>query len=102
MSIGHTAADYDTALAAFQAGADHVTHLFNGMPPIHHRAPGVIMAALDSPGVRPEIICDGVHIPWQCDSRNISSDLGRPDDPDFRIPFGQRECRMENIRLEVR
>ena len=62
VSIGHTAADYDTALAAFQAGADHVTHLFNGMPPIHHRAPGVIMAAFDSPGVRPEIICDGVHI----------------------------------------
>lgn len=39
VSLGHSTADYDTAMAAFQAGASHATHLFNGMPPLHHRQP---------------------------------------------------------------
>ena len=42
ISVGHTTADYDTAKAAFEAGADHVTHLYSAMPPLNHRAPGVI------------------------------------------------------------
>ena len=62
VSVGHTTTDYDTAMAAFAAGASHATHLYNGMPPIHHRAPAVIGAAFDSPGVRAELICDGIHI----------------------------------------
>lgn len=62
VSVGHTAADYDIAAAAFAAGASHCTHLYNGMPPIHHRAPGVIGAAFDAPGAKAEIICDGIHI----------------------------------------
>ena len=41
VSLAHTDADYADAGAAFEAGADHVTHLFNAMPPIHHRKPGV-------------------------------------------------------------
>ncbi len=61
VSVGHTAADYDTAKAAFAAGANHVTHIYNGMPPIHHRAPGVILAAYDTPDVQAEMICDGIH-----------------------------------------
>ncbi len=61
-SIAHTEADYDTAKAAFLAGADHVTHLFNAMPPFTHRAPGVIGAAFDAPACFAELICDGVHI----------------------------------------
>ncbi len=61
VSLGHTEADYDTAMAAFSAGASHATHLFNGMPPLHHRKPGVIGAAFDS-GATVEIICDGLHI----------------------------------------
>lgn len=61
-SIAHTEADYDTAMAAFFAGADHVTHLFNAMPPFTHRAPGVIGAAFDTPACFAELICDGVHI----------------------------------------
>lgn len=61
-SIAHTEADYETALAAFGAGADHVTHLYNAMPPFTHRAPGVIGAAFDSPHCFAELICDGVHI----------------------------------------
>lgn len=62
VSLGHTAADYDTASAAFAAGASHATHLYNGMPPLHHREPGVIGAAFDAPHVQVELICDGVHI----------------------------------------
>ncbi len=62
VSLAHTTADYDTALAAFQAGARQVTHLYNAMPPFSHRAPGVVGAAFDTPGCRVELICDGVHI----------------------------------------
>ena len=45
VSLGHTTADYGTAVAAFEAGATHATHLFNGMPAFAHRAPGVVGAA---------------------------------------------------------
>ena len=62
VSLAHTAADYNTAMEAFGNGARHVTHLFNGMEPYNHRAPGVIGAAADSPGAEVELICDGIHI----------------------------------------
>lgn len=61
VSLAHTVADYDDAMAAFQAGANHVTHLFNAMLPFHHRKPGVQGAAADA-GAYVELICDGVHI----------------------------------------
>uniref|UniRef100_UPI004056FCB8 N-acetylglucosamine-6-phosphate deacetylase n=1 Tax=Acetatifactor sp. TaxID=1872090 RepID=UPI004056FCB8 len=61
-SIAHTESDYDTAMKAFSAGADHVTHLYNAMPPFTHRAPGVIGAASDTEKSFVELICDGVHI----------------------------------------
>lgn len=61
ISIAHTTATYDQAHAAFEAGAKHVTHLFNAMPPLAHREPGVIGAAADAKAT-PEIIADGVHI----------------------------------------
>lgn len=62
VSIGHTTADYDTALEAMRAGAHHVTHLYNAMPPFAHRDPGVIGAAFDDPDCMMELICDGYHI----------------------------------------
>ena len=62
ISLGHTESDYDTAKAALDAGANHVTHLFNAMPPLSHRAPGVIGAARDADGCMAELICDGIHI----------------------------------------
>ena len=61
VSVGHTTADFDTAMAAYKAGATHATHLYNGMPAFHHRAPGVIVAAWES-GATAELICDGLHI----------------------------------------
>lgn len=62
VSVAHTDAGYEDAKAAFDAGATHLTHLFNAMPGIHHRNPGVIPAAVENPNVRAEIICDGLHI----------------------------------------
>ena len=59
-SIGHTAADFETAMAAVEAGATHFTHLYNAMTPFHHRRPGVVGAALDSDAYV-EIIADNVH-----------------------------------------
>lgn len=61
-SIAHTAADYETAKAAIEAGAAHVTHLYNAMPPFTHRQPGVIGAAAENERTEVELICDGIHI----------------------------------------
>lgn len=62
ISLAHTNADYDTAMDAFQAGANHAVHLYNAMPSFTHRAPGVIGAVADNKHVNAELICDGVHI----------------------------------------
>ena len=62
ISLGHTDCDYDTAKEAFLAGASHITHLFNAMPPFTHRKPALIGAGFDIKKVTPEIICDGIHI----------------------------------------
>ena len=61
VSIAHTDSDYDHAKAAIDAGVTHLTHLYNAMPGIHHRNPGVIPAAAENPNVRVELICDGLH-----------------------------------------
>ena len=61
VSVAHTDADYEQAKAAFGAGASHLTHLYNAMPAINHRNPGVIPAAAECPHVRAELICDGLH-----------------------------------------
>ncbi|MDY2937381.1 MAG: N-acetylglucosamine-6-phosphate deacetylase [Fusicatenibacter sp.] len=62
ISVAHTTADYETARAAFEAGASHVTHTYNAMPPFTHRAPGVIGAAFDKKDAMVELISDGIHI----------------------------------------
>lgn len=62
VAVGHTSADYDTALAAFDAGASLLTHAFNAMRGIHHRAPGPVVAAMHASHVTLEVIGDGVHV----------------------------------------
>lgn len=62
VAVGHTNADYDQTLAAFDAGASILTHAFNAMPGLHHRAPGPVAAAARTPGVTLEIVNDGVHV----------------------------------------
>lgn len=61
VAIGHTTADYAMAIEAIEAGADCLTHTFNAMPPLHHREPGVIGAAIDK-NIYVQVICDGVHL----------------------------------------
>lgn len=61
VSLAHSCANYDTARMAFSAGADHITHVFNGMPAFHHRDPGIVGAAADT-NAYVELICDGVHV----------------------------------------
>ncbi|MDO8337770.1 MAG: N-acetylglucosamine-6-phosphate deacetylase [Microcella sp.] len=62
VAVGHTEADEGTARAAFDAGATLLTHAFNAMPGIHHRAPGPVAAAFDDERVVLELVLDGVHV----------------------------------------
>ncbi len=62
VSIAHTDATYEEAAAVLDAGATHLTHLYNAMPPIHHRKPGVIGAGSERDDVIAELICDGYHV----------------------------------------
>jgi len=61
-ALGHTDATLLEACAGFEHGISHVTHLFNAMPPIHHRAPGSLVAVLNHDTVSAQIISDGVHV----------------------------------------
>lgn len=61
MFIGHTDADFETAMAAIKAGASYITHLFNAMTALNHRNPGVVGAALQAPVVT-ELIADTFHV----------------------------------------
>jgi len=62
VSLGHSGASYEQALEAIGAGARHATHLFNRMPPLGHRAPGLAGAVLQAEEIAAEIICDGHHV----------------------------------------
>ena len=62
VSVAHTQACYEVAKEAFEAGANHVTHLYNAMLPFGHREPGVVGAALENEEVFVELICDGEHV----------------------------------------
>ena len=61
-SLGHSECDYDTALAAIDAGATYATHLFNAMSGVHHRKPGLAACCLNEPGICAELILDGIHV----------------------------------------
>ena len=61
VSMGHTSADYDTAMRSTEAGVKHVTHLFNAMTPLAHRVPGVVTAAFNA-DVSCELIVDTFHV----------------------------------------
>jgi len=61
-SIGHTEASFELCLDAIGRGASHFTHLFNAMPPFHHRNPGPVGAAIASARTTVELIADGVHV----------------------------------------
>ncbi|WP_261301394.1 N-acetylglucosamine-6-phosphate deacetylase [Paenibacillus andongensis] len=62
VAIAHSDATYDEATEAFRLGASHITHCFNGMRPIHHRDPGLVVAAFEQPHVSLQAIVDHVHL----------------------------------------
>jgi N-acetylglucosamine-6-phosphate deacetylase len=62
VSLGHSGASYEEAVEGIRAGARQATHLFNRMPPISHRAPGLAGAVLESDEITAELVCDGVHV----------------------------------------
>jgi N-acetylglucosamine-6-phosphate deacetylase len=62
VAVGHTAASYEQTQKAITLGATVGTHLFNAMPPLHHREPGPALALLERPDVTVELIADGVHV----------------------------------------
>jgi N-acetylglucosamine-6-phosphate deacetylase len=67
VSLGHSGADFETAIAAIEAGARHATHLFNRMTPLTHRAPGLAGAVLARHDIAAELICDCYHVhPAMC------------------------------------
>lgn len=61
VSLAHTDTGYEAAIRGIDAGATHITHLYNGMNPIHHRNPGLIVAGAESEQVSAELISDGLH-----------------------------------------
>lgn len=112
VSVGHTVADYETAKAAFEAGADHATHLYNAMPPLAHRDPGVIGAAWEIPSVMPELICDGIHIHPAVVRLTfglfgkermiiISDSLRATGMPDGEYPFGGQMIEVHGNRATI-
>lgn len=62
VAVGHSDASYEVVRSAIDAGATVATHLFNGMPPVHHRKPGPVVALLEDPRATVELIADGHHL----------------------------------------
>ena len=62
VSLGHSGASYEEAMAGIDAGARQATHLFNRMTPLNHRQPGLAAAVLDHDAMTAEVVCDGVHV----------------------------------------
>ena len=103
-SIAHTAADYDIAKSAIDAGAKHVTHFYNAMTPATHREPGVVGAVMDSDDTTIELICDGIHVApamvrnaWKMFGKNrivlISDSIEATGMPDGEYMLGdQKVC----------
>lgn len=111
VAIGHSDATYADAVAAFEAGASLVTHLFNGMRPWHHREPGLAGAALSAPHVVSELINDGIHLHDATARIALAASLGRValvtdaiaaagvSDGDFRLGSAAVRVRDGAVRL---
>jgi N-acetylglucosamine-6-phosphate deacetylase len=77
VSLGHSGATYDQAMAGVAAGARHATHLFNRMTPLGHREPGLAGAVLRAGEIAAEIICDGHHV--HPATARLAIDVKRPN-----------------------
>jgi N-acetylglucosamine-6-phosphate deacetylase len=107
VSLGHSGADFETAVAAVDAGARHATHLFNRMTPLTHRAPGLAGAVLSREEVAVELICDGYHVhPAMCRlaiaAKGVQSVMAITDGTaGSGLPVGSF-ARLGGRRIEVR
>jgi N-acetylglucosamine-6-phosphate deacetylase len=117
VGAGHSMADYEQARAGLQAGVAYATHLFNAMPPLDHRAPGLAGALLTDPRVTAGIIADGLHLHpamvkliWQAKGAervNVVTDamaaLGMPPGNyqlgDFEVTVDETSARLNDGRL---
>jgi N-acetylglucosamine-6-phosphate deacetylase len=117
VSAGHSMASYAEALAGIAAGVRYGTHLFNAMPQIGHRAPGLPAALLTRPEVTVGLIADGIHVHpavidiiWALkgpEGTNVVSDamaaLGMPPGTyllnDFEVSVSESECRLADGTL---
>ncbi|HOQ23483.1 MAG TPA: N-acetylglucosamine-6-phosphate deacetylase [Bacillota bacterium] len=105
-SLGHTGASADLAREAFAGGVQRVTHLFNAMPGIHHREPGLAVEALLNEDVFVELIADGVHVAprmvemvWRLKGAKrvcLVSDAVRP----AGLPDGEYTCRRQVMTVQ--
>jgi N-acetylglucosamine-6-phosphate deacetylase len=112
-SVGHTEASYELVLEAASWGVRHLTHTFNAMPPLHHRAPGPAGAAIMLPELLAEIIADNAHVhpallrtflrAKGTDGLVLITDALRPTglDDDVEVLIGGRPARVEDglVRL---
>jgi N-acetylglucosamine-6-phosphate deacetylase len=104
-SLGHTAADTGTILAAVAAGAESTTHLFNAMPPLHHRDPGLPGVALAGPELRVELIADGVHVHpmlFAALARAVGDRLVLVSDAIAAAGYGDGELDIGGLHVTVR
>ncbi len=117
VSAGHSMATYAQALSSFDAGVAYGTHLFNAMPPMEHRAPGLAIALLNAPRVVTGIIPDGIHVhpglvalalkQKNAAHLNVVSDamaaLGMPPGKyrlgDFHVHVNEASARLDDGRL---
>ncbi len=111
-SLGHSDASYAQAVAAVDAGARSVTHIFNAMPPLHHREPDLLGAALDRTELSCELIADGVHADPVAlrlahrakgpdGIRLITDAIAATGMPDGRYPLGAREVTVADGRARL-
>jgi N-acetylglucosamine-6-phosphate deacetylase len=105
VSLGHSAADLDTSRLGYARGARSTTHLFNGMPDIDHRSPGLAVAALEAEDVFVELIADGNHVHpalWPLMARLKSRDrLMLVSDALSLAGMGDGRIRVGGLEVEV-
>ena len=78
LSLGHTDAPFEQAMEYAEAGVTCVTHLFNAMSPLNHRAPGVVGAALSTHDLAAGLIADGIHVHPAAMRAAWAAKMGRP------------------------
>ena len=105
VAIGHTNADYDGTRRAIDAGATVATHLFNAMPPLHHRDPGPVLALLEDPRVTIELVADGTHLHpglarW-VEARTGADRVALVTDAMGAAACGDGEYRLGSLAVEV-